>query len=294
LSAGQLQGEWPPIDKPPTILSKHLQKVDLTKVANAPVRTSTTDCSGDDQYCYWSCTNCIRNDTDVITCPNADDWGLSLDDGPSENTPDILTFLDAQNIKVTFFVVGSRVYEHPEILQRAFKAGHQIGVHTWSHRSLTTQTTEQIIAELEWTADAIVAAIGVRPKYMRPPFGDYDDRIRDICKQLGYKVVIWDRDTNDWLSDEGASFQASWIEANFTQWVKEPSNTGHISLQHDLYKVAAAQVPKVIPILSNGGFKIKQVGTCLGDNSFYQGNVTTPEQTSTSVNQPTNFGKATT
>ncbi|CAG8612663.1 9782_t:CDS:2, partial [Racocetra fulgida] len=220
--------EWPPIDKSPPPTEKHLQKVDLTKVAKAPVRKSASECpdNDNDPFCTWSCTNCIRSETDVVMCPNAG----------GEN-----------------FI-------------------------------LTTQTNEQIIAELEWTADAIVKAIGVKPKYMRPPFGDYDNRVRDICKQLGYKIVIWDRDSFDWLSDNNPSFQASLIEANFTQWVKESSNnTGHISLQHDLFKLAAEQVPKVIPIVTNGGYKIQPVGTCLGDNNFYQGNVTTPEQPSASV-----------
>ncbi|CAG8448389.1 2374_t:CDS:2, partial [Cetraspora pellucida] len=293
LSSGVVPGDWPAIDKPPPISPEFASLVDFTKVANAPVRKLNDKCQDDDPFCYWSCTNCVRNETDIITCPNVDDWGLTLDDGPSEYTTDILDFLDAKNIKVTFFVVGSRVYERPDILLRAFNAGHQIAVHTWSHPSLTTQTNEQIVAELEWTAKVIKAVIGVRPKHMRPPFGNYDDRVRDISKQLGYKVVIWDRDTNDWMSDEDESFQLPWIEANFSQWVKEPK-AGHISLEHDLYKGAALQVQNVIPIVMNGGYSIKQVGTCLGDNNFYQGNITNttiPVQPSASVtpvslNQP--------
>ncbi|CAG8704372.1 15558_t:CDS:2 [Cetraspora pellucida] len=298
LSAGVVPGDWPAIDKPPPITPEFSSLVDFTKVADAPVRTLNDKCQTDDQFCYWSCTNCVRNETDIITCPNVGDWGLTLDDGPSEFTTDILNFLDAKNIKVTFFVVGSRVYERPDILLRAFNAvnhlthltlikGHQIGVHTWSHPSLTTQTSEQIVAELEWTAKVIKAVLGVRPKYMRPPFGNYDDRVRDICKQLGYKVVIWDRDTNDWMSDEDKTFELPWVEANFSQWVKEPK-AGHISLEHDLYQGAALQVPSVIPIVINGGYSIKQVGTCLGDNNFYQGNITNanttiPVKPSTSV-----------
>ena len=50
---------------------------------------------------------------------------------------------------------------------------------------LTTESSEVVIAELMYTRDAIKAAIGVTPKYMRPPYGDYDDRIGDISTQLG-------------------------------------------------------------------------------------------------------------
>ncbi|CAG8553748.1 5524_t:CDS:2 [Gigaspora rosea] len=287
-----LPGEWPAIDKPPTILPEFTKLVDLSKVPNAPVRTasdvSSGKCSDNDEYCTWGCKNCIRNQTDVITCPNAGDWALTLDDGPSPYTPAILDFLEAQNIKVTFFVVGSRVFESPEILQRAYKFGHQIGIHTWSHPSLTTQSNEQVIAELQWTAKAIKAAIGVTPSFMRPPFGDYDDRIRNICEQLGYKIVIWDRDTNDWVSDTDKSFNLQWVEGNFTGWVKEAGQPGHISLQHDLYPGAAGQVQPVINVLTKAGYKVKPVGTCLGVNNFYGGNATIPVPQNSTTNTSAN------
>jgi peptidoglycan/xylan/chitin deacetylase (PgdA/CDA1 family) len=65
------------------------------------------------------------------------------------------------------------VKEHPSILKRIFEEGHQIGVHTWSHRALTTLTTEQIVSELEYTIEAIEEVTGARPTFVRPPFGDH-------------------------------------------------------------------------------------------------------------------------
>ncbi|CAG8709623.1 17314_t:CDS:2, partial [Dentiscutata erythropus] len=288
-----LPGSWPPLDKPPPITANYTALVNLNQVPKAPVRPSSDSCpdSSSDPYCTWSCTNCVRNKTDYTTCPNSQDWGLTFDDGPSPYTPALLDYLDAHNIKVTFFVVGSRVVENPDTLIRAYKSGHQIGVHTWSHPSLTTQSNEQVISELQWTAAAIKAAIGVTPKYMRPPYGDYDDRIRSISDQLGYKIVIWDKDTNDWLSDGDKTFNLQWVESNFTQWVKE-GKSGHISLEHDLYKGAAEQGPLVIPIVTNANYNIKPVGTCLGAQSFYLEENTTipvsPNSTTPAISSPTN------
>jgi hypothetical protein len=182
----------------------------------------------------------------------------------------LLDFLLKNNLKVTFFVIGSRVFDNPEILQRAVKEGHQIGIHTWSHPSLTSLSNEQIIAELKWTEKAIQAAVQLTPKYMRPPFGDYDDRVRSIATQLGYKVVIWDKDTNDWMSNEVKGFQLTWIEGNFTQWVKEPATTGHISLEHDLYKQTAERAQIALPIVTNAGFTVKPVAVCLGENPYVE------------------------
>jgi peptidoglycan/xylan/chitin deacetylase (PgdA/CDA1 family) len=102
------------------------------------------------------------------------EWGLSYDDGPAPHTPDLLTYLDQVNLKSTFFVVGSRVISYPATLQYEYMNQHQIAVHTWSHSALTTQTNEQIIAELGWSKKVIKDVLGVTPNFMRPPFGDIE------------------------------------------------------------------------------------------------------------------------
>lgn len=62
---------------------------------------------------------------------------MSFDDGPSEDTPRLLDYLESNgDLKSTFFVVGSRALSRPEILQNTYMAGHEISVHTWSHNSL--------------------------------------------------------------------------------------------------------------------------------------------------------------
>lgn len=99
---------------------------------------------------------------------------MTYDDGPSYYTPNLLKYLDEQQIKSTFFVVGSRVISFPQTLQEEFMSGHQVAVHTWSHPYLTTLTNEQIIAELGWTRQAIRDVIGVSPSMMRPPYGDIE------------------------------------------------------------------------------------------------------------------------
>jgi len=84
----------------------------------------------------------------------------------------LLKYLDEKDIKATFFVVGSRVIERPTILIEEYMSGHEISVHTWSHRLLTTLTNEQIVAELAFTREAIKQVLGVTPTTMRPPQGD--------------------------------------------------------------------------------------------------------------------------
>lgn len=137
----------------------------------------------------------------------------------------LLDYLDDQDIKATFFVVGSRVIERPSVLVEEYMSGHEISVHTWSHRLLTTLTNEQIVAELAFTREAIKRVLGVTPTTMRPPQGDIgmfpvlctyresqalipastDDRVRAISLALGLVPIMWSStpsagkfDTNDW------------------------------------------------------------------------------------------------
>jgi peptidoglycan/xylan/chitin deacetylase (PgdA/CDA1 family) len=139
------------------------------------------DAVADSSRCWWTCGGCTRS-TDVTTCLNKNTWGLSYDDGPGYHTPDMLAYLEQNNLLSTFFVVGSRCLEFMRLLQKEYLDGHQIAVHTWSHRYLTTQSNEEIIAELGWTKKIIQDVTGVTPIYMRPPYGDIE---------LVFSLVLW-------------------------------------------------------------------------------------------------------
>jgi hypothetical protein len=145
--------------------------------------------------CSWGCDSCVRK-TDILKCKSNQDFGLSFDDGPSDSTPGLLKYLQEKQLKASFFVTGSQVVLYPDILKQEYDEGHQIVIHTWSHRALTSLSNEQVLAELEWTAVIIQDIIGVRPTYFRPPFGDLDDRVRSIGALLGLTPVLWNYDTS--------------------------------------------------------------------------------------------------
>lgn len=76
-------------------------------------------------------------------------------DGPSPDTPRLLNYMVENDLKATFFVVGSRAISRPQMLQYEYMAGNQISVHTWAHPPLTTRTNEEVVAELGWSKEAI-------------------------------------------------------------------------------------------------------------------------------------------
>ncbi|KAG1768412.1 carbohydrate esterase family 4 protein [Suillus placidus] len=191
---------------------------------------------------WWTCGGFTRA-TDITACPSKLTWGVSFDDGPGFYSTELLNYLASKNLTSTFFVIGSRIVERPQVLVEEYMAGHEIAVHTWSHRPLTMLTTAQVVAELGWARKAIKDVIGVTPTLMRPPFGDIDDRVRAISLAMGMVPVIWTStgtgatfDTNDWKVPGGmvtgpqsfATFEA--ILGNATML-----NTGFVVLEHDLY-----------------------------------------------------------
>ncbi|PCH33356.1 carbohydrate esterase family 4 protein [Wolfiporia cocos MD-104 SS10] len=195
------------------------------------------------QNCWWTCGGCVR-DTDITTCPTKDSWGVSYDDGPSPYTPNLLQYFDQEDIRATFFVVGSRAISRPAMLQDEYMMGNQIAVHTWSHPYMTTRTTEEVIAELGWTKKIIHDALGVTPLYWRPPYGDIDDRVRAISTAMNLTPIMWTRisadmtfDTTDWSIPGGTSTAASVLDKwNLIMGNSTKIDTGFIVLEHDLFE----------------------------------------------------------
>lgn len=77
--------------------------------------------------CWWTCGQCTRPD-DLTVCPDKYTWGVSYDDGPSPYTSKILEFLNEEDIKATFFVVGSRVPGRSDIVQAEYMSGYVLNV----------------------------------------------------------------------------------------------------------------------------------------------------------------------
>lgn len=86
---------------------------------------------------------------------------LLYSDGPSPDTPRLLNYMVENDLKATFFVVGSRAISRPQMLQYEYMAGNQISVHTWAHPPLTTRTNEEVVAELGWSKEAIRQIVSV-------------------------------------------------------------------------------------------------------------------------------------
>jgi len=173
---------------------------------------------------------------------------LTFDDGPNAMlTPKLLDLLAARHLKATFFVVGQNAADHPDILRRAVREGHEIANHSWSHPNLGKMSDEGVRRELQKTDDAIVAAIGKRPTLMRPPYGSITARQKKwIHEEFGYRIIIWDVDPLDWKRP-GPSV--------VTARILKETKAGSIVLSHDIHPPTIEAMPATFDQLMRKGFK---------------------------------------
>jgi peptidoglycan/xylan/chitin deacetylase (PgdA/CDA1 family) len=126
---------------------------------------------------------------------------LTFDDGPDPvDTPKLLDLLRDKNVKATFFVVGKRADQYPEIVRRAWAEGHLIANHTWSHRNLFCfLTPSRLRAEIDRGTESVRRICGFRPRLFRSPVGLRHPLLRPYLKDAGLEYVSWTIRTRDTL-----------------------------------------------------------------------------------------------
>ncbi|XFA72249.1 polysaccharide deacetylase family protein [Thermosynechococcaceae cyanobacterium Okahandja] len=129
---------------------------------------------------------------------------LTFDDGPMpEYTLPILNTLRQYGMKATFFVIGARVAQHCDILQRIRQDGHEIANHTYSHPRLTQLSPEQMQRELMKTQQVIRQCLQpidktYQPRWFRAPYGAQNAEVVARVNRLGMNSALWSLDTQDW------------------------------------------------------------------------------------------------
>lgn len=132
--------------------------------------------------------------------------GLTFDDGPDPvYTPRLLDLLARHEARATFFMVGSRARSHPELVARVVAEGHAVANHTESHPSLPSLSGRERRLELRECQDALGPHA---TNLFRPPFGHQSHRSRWDAYRLGFDVVAWGSDVQDWLQQTPERFES--------------------------------------------------------------------------------------
>jgi len=116
---------------------------------------------------------------------------LTFDDGPDPVfTPQVLDVLARHDVKATFFVLGRRADDHPELVRQIVAAGHAVGSHGYSHAILRGVWPGEIATELRQTDAALWRAAGIRTRLFRHPGGLQGAFLPSVAQAGGWRVVV--------------------------------------------------------------------------------------------------------
>jgi chitin deacetylase len=212
---------------------------------------------------------------------------LTFDDGPSNYTGHILDVLKEHNMKATFFLIGKKIHDNHDIIQRTVNEGHQIGSHTYHHVNLDDPTVcpDPYKEMIEWE-NALIAenftgplANGSIPNYMRPPHGALDNYTYYIVLDLlGYLPMNWGFLTGDTDEDTGKIplINASDVIPIYETYLGGPYGEGVdvplldlITQQHDTMQATGDSFENLTIYLENlfgtQGLRFVTVADCLGN-----------------------------
>jgi peptidoglycan/xylan/chitin deacetylase (PgdA/CDA1 family) len=122
---------------------------------------------------------------------------LTFDDGPESYTRLALKILRKKHVRATFFLIGHRVPSRQSQVREELRDYSALGVHAWTHRSLTRLGRARISHQITWTNKAISKATGTEVRLFRPPYGARNARVDRIARRLGMIEVLWSIDSGD-------------------------------------------------------------------------------------------------
>lgn len=168
---------------------------------------------------------------------------LTFDDGPNTtSTKQILAILKKEQIKATFFIVGTQAKANPKMVKEIYKAGHELGNHSFTHADLARLSDKKIKNEITKTNKYIKEASGHNPTVFRPPYGSFDQRVINYAK---VPMILWSVDTLDWQNHNTTSILHN---------IEEEKSKQMTLLMHDIHDSSADALPKVIKKLKKENY----------------------------------------
>lgn len=181
---------------------------------------------------------------------------LTFDDGPDPVvTPQILDILENHQAKATFFCIGYRAEQHPELIKRMVHQGHQVENHSYSHHTtFALHGTKGITKEITRAHEALSQLTGKPPRFFRPIAGIRNPLLDPVLSKLGLHLVSWTH----------RGFDTRFNNPNrLHRWLTKGLSAGQIILLHDGntarthegIAVSVACLPAVLQSISDAGLK---------------------------------------
>ena len=236
------------------------KEIQISKIVNKKVDLHTYEFKT-----YFNITDEVKSKVDNIYKSEEKVAYLTFDDGPSKTvTLPILDLLKQENIKATFFILGSRVEFYPEIVKRAYDEGHYIANHGYSHKyEYIYSTPYTVLEEFNKTEQLIKNALGDQEyssHLFRFPGGSKGGKY-DSIKKEAINIL---RDNNilylDWNALTGDS-EGRKTKEEMMQYLIDTigQKKSVVILMHDAgdKKITYEMLPEIIAYLRNQGYSFK-------------------------------------
>ena len=210
---------------------------------------------------YWASRWAGRPDYDPATRvlrqgnPKLREIALTIDDGPHSGTGDrILDILKREHVRATFFVVGVRMKQRPDLVRRMFAEGHEVGNHTLDHLRLDALTPEQARHEINDNDINLCRLAGRHFRLLRPPGVRYNGTVLRVARDLDYQIVSWGVAAKDFLEVPPDYIVDRVLKGTFN---------GSVILLHDDYPETVAALPRILSALKRQGYRFVTISEML-------------------------------
>ncbi|MGE5627558.1 MAG: polysaccharide deacetylase family protein [Solirubrobacterales bacterium] len=167
---------------------------------------------------------------------------LTFDDGPTEKTDEILSILKSENIKATFFLIGSEIEKNQEETKNIISDGQEVGNHTYTHKRMIFKTYGYIKDEIEGT-DKLIRKMGYNDTIQfRPPNGKKLVLLPFYLNANNRKTILWDLTPNSYDDINSSSDK-------IVKYVMDNVKPGSIILLHPMNDKNKNTINSIKPII---------------------------------------------
>ncbi len=237
------------------------------RVSSTPTATRTPNATKTPTYSYSQLGNLVTAEESAFLAAHEVRMGdasrpvilMTYDDGGKESAiQKILDTYAAAGCKTTFFVNGWWMVARPDLVSKMIAAGHVIGCHGYEHTAYNTLSTSAIHNDIEkflTSADSLFP--GYRWRFIRFPYGNRDQRARDIAGSYGLQSIMW-------------TFESGGMQANTYDVIMSKLQNGAIGLSHSTREYDINDVERILGGILERGFTLETVETGLAPSDRLQ------------------------
>ncbi len=216
----------------------------FAKAPNTTVQTSTQS----KQLPVYSVETKEPNVSLTINCAwNADDIDK------------ILEALEAQETKVTFFMVGDWIEKNEEVAKKIHEAGHELANHSYNHPHVNNLSYDKNVEQIKKCSELIQNITGKPSTLYRGPYGEYNDTVINAAKDTNHMTIQWSIDTLDYKALTG---EQMW------ERIEPKLENGSIILMHNGTENTANSLEFIITNIKNKGYNIVPVSELIYTENY--------------------------